>query len=320
MPEDLATPIARCGVCAQSNPPDAKFCNQCGAQLHLVPCVHCGAINDLKATMCYQCKAVLSGMASGDVGLEGQLRLVSTSDTSAKNKHPRAESVVERLARFSSIEAGNPPSLRESDIEPLSPLSGSSRPASGELSFTTSEVQHPRSSSASGMPLKSKQSLPETNVERLPLVTFATSVAVNHVVSRRWLYVVLAVLALASLGVLAYYAYLQRVSQPALTVPQADGRDANKAAQLITPYKPLSTHISSPPSPTNEARPGSGRCTEALAALDLCKSDASQRTQLQPAAPHFATRLSGEAKEPAAPCADGVAALGLCITSPLKKE
>jgi Double zinc ribbon len=53
-----------CPFCEQPNPPDAKFCNACGGALHLVPCPNCGAVSDVTATTCYQCRALLPGRKS----------------------------------------------------------------------------------------------------------------------------------------------------------------------------------------------------------------------------------------------------------------
>ena len=50
-----------CPFCEQVNPPDAKFCNACGGALHLAPCPRCGAVSDVTATACYQCKTPLRG-------------------------------------------------------------------------------------------------------------------------------------------------------------------------------------------------------------------------------------------------------------------
>ena len=47
----------QCAVCDHKNPPDAKFCNECGSPLHLTWCSHCGAVNDRASTHCYSCGA-----------------------------------------------------------------------------------------------------------------------------------------------------------------------------------------------------------------------------------------------------------------------
>ena len=59
-----ATPLAKpvpklnttCPYCAHVSPAGSKFCGECGAALHLMPCPHCGAVNDITvATACYRC-------------------------------------------------------------------------------------------------------------------------------------------------------------------------------------------------------------------------------------------------------------------------
>jgi ribosomal protein L40E len=56
----------QCAVCDHKNPPDAKFCNECGSPLHLTSCRHCGAVNDRASTHCYSCGAqiLVSSMAA----------------------------------------------------------------------------------------------------------------------------------------------------------------------------------------------------------------------------------------------------------------
>lgn len=44
-----------CFCCDHRNPAGAKFCNACGAPLHLKPCKHCEAINARAAAHCHQC-------------------------------------------------------------------------------------------------------------------------------------------------------------------------------------------------------------------------------------------------------------------------
>jgi hypothetical protein len=51
----------RCPFCEHSNPAGAKFCGECGGALHLVPCPSCGAVNQVTASACYQCRRPLQG-------------------------------------------------------------------------------------------------------------------------------------------------------------------------------------------------------------------------------------------------------------------
>ncbi|MFY7864882.1 double zinc ribbon domain-containing protein [Roseateles sp.] len=51
-----------CPYCDHVSPPDSKFCNECGAALHLQPCPHCGAVNDItKSNVCGRCQGDLHG-------------------------------------------------------------------------------------------------------------------------------------------------------------------------------------------------------------------------------------------------------------------
>ena len=56
---------ADCSLCQHTNPPGSKFCNVCGAPLYLVPCPHCGAVNEFTASACHQCAGKLQGRAEG---------------------------------------------------------------------------------------------------------------------------------------------------------------------------------------------------------------------------------------------------------------
>jgi len=49
-----------CPYCDHPNLPSAKFCIACGAAMHLAPCPHCGAVNDISATECYRCHGELT--------------------------------------------------------------------------------------------------------------------------------------------------------------------------------------------------------------------------------------------------------------------
>ena len=52
-------PQISCSFCTSANPPDAKFCNQCGSPLGLKPCPTCEAVNEAAALECHQCGAAL---------------------------------------------------------------------------------------------------------------------------------------------------------------------------------------------------------------------------------------------------------------------
>lgn len=57
----LARPLNQCPYCDHVSPANSKFCNECGAALHLKPCQHCGAVNDVTLTsVCARCNGSLN--------------------------------------------------------------------------------------------------------------------------------------------------------------------------------------------------------------------------------------------------------------------
>lgn len=57
----LARPLNQCPYCDHVSPANSKFCNECGAALHLKPCPHCGAVNDVTLTSaCARCNGALN--------------------------------------------------------------------------------------------------------------------------------------------------------------------------------------------------------------------------------------------------------------------
>lgn len=47
--------LSQCPLCDHVNPTGSRFCNACGAPLHLAPCPDCGTINDVGQTACRDC-------------------------------------------------------------------------------------------------------------------------------------------------------------------------------------------------------------------------------------------------------------------------
>lgn len=61
----LVRPITLCPYCDHVSPAGSKFCGACGAALHLMPCPHCGAVNDITVTtVCYRCHGDLQENAT----------------------------------------------------------------------------------------------------------------------------------------------------------------------------------------------------------------------------------------------------------------
>lgn len=58
--QPIGHPPTLCPYCAHVSPLDSKFCNECGAALHLLPCPQCGSINDITLTAhCSRCSCAL---------------------------------------------------------------------------------------------------------------------------------------------------------------------------------------------------------------------------------------------------------------------
>jgi hypothetical protein len=55
----------QCNFCGHSNPPGAKYCNECGSPLNFKPCAECGAVNEASAPGCYKCGAKLPDRDDG---------------------------------------------------------------------------------------------------------------------------------------------------------------------------------------------------------------------------------------------------------------
>jgi hypothetical protein len=52
----------RCSFCGHGNPPAAKYCNECAADLQLALCASCSAINRRDMSECHKCGASLDAM------------------------------------------------------------------------------------------------------------------------------------------------------------------------------------------------------------------------------------------------------------------
>lgn len=108
----LAKPFARpntqCPYCDHVSPVGSKFCGECGAALHLMPCPHCGAVNDITlTTACYRCHGELRKSVSA--------ALPASADTvSATTVSATTVSATAARAATAPVE----PETRQPDISP----------------------------------------------------------------------------------------------------------------------------------------------------------------------------------------------------------
>jgi hypothetical protein len=82
-----------CSFCTNSNPPDAKFCNQCGSPLGLKPCPACEAVNEAAALACHQCGAVLEAAPAEAVTRSGEPSSAEAAVSFAGQMSPDADAM-----------------------------------------------------------------------------------------------------------------------------------------------------------------------------------------------------------------------------------
>ena len=66
-------PTIQCLFCKHVNPAGAIFCNECGTQLNVQPCDHCGAIDAREAKNCHKCGAEFALHATPEPGPKSEL-------------------------------------------------------------------------------------------------------------------------------------------------------------------------------------------------------------------------------------------------------
>ncbi len=99
-----STPTLQCLFCHHLNPAGASFCNDCGSQLHLQPCDHCGSINKRSARSCYKCHAIFTlsavpGLESAILDDNNEITNPALNDVGTANEHePQPESAVQALS------------------------------------------------------------------------------------------------------------------------------------------------------------------------------------------------------------------------------
>jgi hypothetical protein len=230
-------PVAPCPFCEHVNPPDSKFCNACGAPLHLVPCARCEAVNDPTATTCHQCGAPLP---------ENRLGGLARSSSAAEMTDAAGFAAWTAEGRTDPI------------AQPSLGADGLDRDA--RLFATLQELQrlvaYPDSGAAAGRPDETSRGTHAANADGRTAVTpladalwsypasaIAGSQAIRvapRIVSRQGLAVIVGTVVLAVLAVAGYYAYRER---PVLDVPQVpaasgavkDGGSPAATGALVNP-------------------------------------------------------------------------------------
>ncbi len=180
----------QCPFCAHTNPADAKFCNECGAPLHLRPCNQCEAVNNQVDENCYKCGMALSMPCTANEAapvwpaLNTVAASASPGDLCFESGHaPLTESVTE----------GQDVRLRQPDDE-----TAAAHDCAVEIV--------PRAPRSPGADMTSPVSTEDRTANAIPLHDFGAA-AGPRPLSRLPLAVVLSVALLTAVGVSAYYAY-----------------------------------------------------------------------------------------------------------------
>ena len=91
-----------CQFCEHANPTGSKYCSECGGCLYLLPCPHCGAVTDVTAATCYQCRGQLQAGKTDALDT-----LPSTTDV-ARQDARYFPSPLNEMAKFDALATALP--------------------------------------------------------------------------------------------------------------------------------------------------------------------------------------------------------------------
>ncbi|QPF71823.1 zinc ribbon domain-containing protein [Roseateles sp. DAIF2] len=247
----LARPPSLCPFCEHRSPPGSKFCNECGAALHLRPCPHCGALNDITQTrQCARCKQDL-GLV-GEPAPERAAEAAETADWQVADE--RRHALV-----FTATPATAPPMLPTLRRWPLT--LALALPALGALlayrlygPAAPPPAVRPPPAPAASQPLSPPPQavvLPALAALPPPLAASEAAETVEDHLQRE---------APSGAGLVE----IRPVAKPRQAAP-AHGRDA----------PPRAARSALADDPAQRPTPPPGPCTDAVAALGLCAGDAA---------------------------------------------
>jgi len=320
---------SQCLSCNHVNPADAKFCNECGSLLRVKLCSQCEALNDRAAKTCFKC-----GMEFATPAIRPE-RAPDPPPSSARNAAAASAADGERLPfRLDFLdELPKPPRFA------TEPTAAAAAPIASEPSLADAAAspafQPPRPPAAIDVDkldrAREAQSLAASvSAESVPSLATASPsakparVATANAIeewrpSRVGLAVLLPIMALIAIGIVAYYFYGddlqfgQRHGVPASSaVPEAVSSGASsirpiQETELKAPSAPSASPIpaSAPGAPTSDTAPP----------VEPSTAVTNPPVGKTAAAPPNDERATVPDAQPARPCTDGVAALGLCRTN-----
>ena len=298
----------QCPFCAHPNPAGAKFCNECGAPLHLRPCNRCEAVNNQVAKNCYKCGMSLS-MPSTAAEAAPVWPALDTAVASASLGDLCFESGQARLTE--SVAESQDVRLRQSGDETAAARDGTVEP-----------IAHgPRSPGEDMTPPLSTE---DRAADAIPLHGPGAATG-RHPLSRSALAVVLSAALLTAVGGSAYYVYRNQTQlvgplstappNPAVptdvTAPPANpGVTPTTAAagddgQMPTPSESDTTTTPQRISTTDQAAPSQQAATEAAEVAKAASATApAQRSDTQAADVANAPSPTAPAQQPATQAAE----------------
>lgn len=107
----MSTPY--CLFCHHTNPPAAKFCNECGAPLHLKPCRQCEAINDAAAKTCYKCGTADPALVIGPDALAATAAVGPEAFTATAGAEPDVFAATPTVESVATVATGDAHAERE---------------------------------------------------------------------------------------------------------------------------------------------------------------------------------------------------------------
>jgi hypothetical protein len=310
-----------CSFCAHRNPEDSRFCNECGAPLHLVPCGHCQAVNHVRERHCYRCGEVLATLVidspadeplpRGDAAAEQ----VNASDESVENAEiaEARGDVPAPGSGLASAAAGDAPQAEELDdstaveVEPFVPqadpsvvealrataLAGSARAAAAP----TAEPLEPQTPATPALPPIVAEDPPthvqagEPDAADLDDGSFDAPPLANARYERRARYAVHAVvLAVLFVGIAAAMYWTSRES----TSTQRDDARAEPAVVTAQPRNPADA-----PAASASPRPAASSDTGLQAPAPAQQPAPVPESQAPSTAPSSASRPEPVARPPA---------------------
>ncbi len=234
----LARPLNQCPYCDHVSPANSKFCNECGAALHLKPCQHCGAVNDVTLTsVCARCNGALNdGTAVALVEAAQPERLTETPMTAV-------DSLPWQEAR---------PALAASTSPPLRLLLIAALALGGLGLYAFQHKPAPPSPSAAS-PAPAPAALEAKAELTAPAIAAAPSAVPDRIVEPAEPETGAAVVTAVATAAVA-------AEPPALGRPAAASRPAARPPRMSPDQR---SNVEPPP-------PNIGPCTDAVAALGLC--------------------------------------------------